>query len=73
MFLFCDSQLVEENRAPGNNNVGMVAWRIKMLTPEVPEGRELILIANDITFISGSFSPKVRVTFISVTRITAAV
>lgn len=35
----------------------MVAWRIILATPEYPEGRELILIANDLTFLIGSFGP----------------
>lgn len=35
----------------------MVAWRIILATPEYPEGRELILIANDLTFFIGSFGP----------------
>jgi acetyl-CoA carboxylase/biotin carboxylase 1 len=53
-----NDQLVEDRRAPGNNDVGMVAWRLFMRTPEAPDGREMIVIANDITFVSGSFSPK---------------
>ena len=28
-----------------------------MLTPEYPEGREVIVIANDITCMIGSFGP----------------
>ncbi len=36
----------------------MVAWRIVLSTPEYPEGRPLILIANDITFEGGSFGPR---------------
>ena len=31
------------------NDVGMVAWFITLRTPEYPEGRQAILIANDIT------------------------
>lgn len=29
---------------------------MKLFTPEYPEGRELILIANDITHLMGSFA-----------------
>lgn len=29
-----------------------------MATPEYPEGREMILIANDLTFLIGSFGPQ---------------
>lgn len=36
----------------------MIAWRMTIYTPEYPDGREMILIANDLTFIIGSFGPK---------------
>ena len=32
---------------PGNNNHGMVAWKIDLKTPEYPKGREIVVIAND--------------------------
>lgn len=47
--------LDEVTRPPGENNVGMVAWKIKLFTPEYPDGRYIILIGNDITFEIGSF------------------
>eukprot|EP00172_Hildenbrandia_rubra_P004148 Plantae.Rhodophyta-Hildenbrandia_rubra.ctg785.p1 GENE.Plantae.Rhodophyta-Hildenbrandia_rubra.ctg785~~Plantae.Rhodophyta-Hildenbrandia_rubra.ctg785.p1 ORF type:complete len:1318 (-),score=208.85 Plantae.Rhodophyta-Hildenbrandia_rubra.ctg785:470-4423(-) len=50
-----DSRLRETDRAPGENDIGMVAWRYKIFTPEYPNGRHLIVIANDITFKAGSF------------------
>lgn len=37
---------------------GMVAWRLVLSTPEFPEGREMILIANDLTCLIGSFGPR---------------
>ena len=36
----------------------MVAWKFTLKTPEFPEGRELIIIGNDITFKIGSFGPR---------------
>lgn len=36
----------------------MVAWRMVLRTPEYPNGREIILIANDLTYLIGSFGPK---------------
>lgn len=36
----------------------MVAWRLVLATPEYPAGREMILIANDLTYLIGSFGPK---------------
>jgi biotin carboxylase/acetyl-CoA carboxylase carboxyltransferase component/biotin carboxyl carrier protein len=49
--------LVPTNRPPGLNDIGMVAWRCTLFTPEFPGGRDIIVIANDITFLSGSFGP----------------
>uniref|UniRef100_H3DEN7 acetyl-CoA carboxylase n=1 Tax=Tetraodon nigroviridis TaxID=99883 RepID=H3DEN7_TETNG len=50
--------LVQMNRLPGDNDVGMVAFRMKMKTPEYPEGRDIIVICNDITHRIGSFGPQ---------------
>lgn len=47
--LFSASRKVEVDRAAGLNDVGMVAWMLTLRTPEYPEGRQLVLIANDIT------------------------
>lgn len=41
--------------AIGKNTCGMVVWKLTMYTPECKDGRDMILIANDITFQSGSF------------------
>lgn len=35
--------------------VGMVAFKMRFKTPEYPEGRDVIVISNDITFRIGSF------------------
>ncbi|XP_054450078.1 acetyl-CoA carboxylase 2 isoform X1 [Pteronotus mesoamericanus] len=48
-------QLVEMNRLPGGNEVGMVAFKMRLKTREYPEGRDMIVISNDITFRIGSF------------------
>merc|ERR1719221_2213837 len=45
-------------RAEGSNDVGMLAWKLTLKTPEYPEGRDLILLANDVTFQAGSFGVK---------------
>lgn len=51
-------KLVEDKRHAGLNDIGMVAWRLTLQTPEYPDGRDIILIVNDITIVNGSFSPK---------------
>ncbi|KAG2224710.1 hypothetical protein INT45_009025 [Circinella minor] len=50
-----DGSIQEIDRAPGTNTVGMVAWLLTLRTPEYPEGRRIVVIANDITFKIGSF------------------
>ncbi|TCD69094.1 acetyl-coenzyme-A carboxylase [Steccherinum ochraceum] len=53
-----NDQLQEVDRAPGNNTCGMVGWVFLLRTPEYPEGRRAVVIANDITFKIGSFGPQ---------------
>jgi len=36
----------------------MVAWKMTLRTPQFPEGRDIIVIGNDITFLIGSFGPR---------------
>ena len=47
--------LVTRPRPPAENDCGVVAWRVFMKTPECPDGRIIIVIANDITYKIGSF------------------
>jgi len=51
------------DREPGLNDVGMVAWLATFCTPESPEGREIVIICNDITFQAGSFGTKEDILF----------
>ncbi|CAH1163265.1 unnamed protein product [Phaedon cochleariae] len=53
-----ETRLIEQKRVPGENNVGMVAWRLTLFTPEYPMGRDIIVISNDITHLIGSFGPR---------------
>lgn len=55
--------LDEVIRPPGQNDIGMVAWKLRLFTPEYPNGRFIILIANDITYQIGSFGPQEDVLF----------
>ncbi|KAH7335147.1 acetyl CoA carboxylase [Rhizoctonia solani] len=52
-----NDELQEVNRAPGNNTCGMVGWVFTAYSPEYPMGRELVAVANDITYKIGSFGP----------------
>ncbi|KXS21117.1 hypothetical protein M427DRAFT_93711 [Gonapodya prolifera JEL478] len=51
------NDLTEVYRDPGSNSIGMVAWILELFTPEHPEGRKVVVIANDITVQTGSFGP----------------
>ncbi|CAM9927826.1 unnamed protein product, partial [Ectocarpus sp. 4 AP-2014] len=55
LILQSDGTLQKQFRVVGTNKVGMLAWHVMMRTPEYPEGREIVVIANDVTFQSGSF------------------
>ena len=59
----------EVSRPPGTNNIGMVGWIYTMNTPEYPEGRRVVVIANDITFKIGSFGPEEDRYFFAVTEL----
>ena len=70
---------MEQSLQPGENKCGMIVWRMEYFPPECPSGREvspnpnnpqrrinpfkIIIIANDITFLSGSFAPEEDMTF----------
>ena len=66
------STLVPLTRDAGKNNAGMVAWLITMCTPEYPQGREVVIIANDITYQAGSFGTKEDVMFHKASRFARA-
>lgn len=50
--------IIPMERPVGLNDIGMVAWILEMSTPEFPNGRQIIVVANDITFRAGSFGPR---------------
>ena len=50
-----DGELILGKRDIGTNKVGMVSWVVTMKTPEYPEGRQVVFVANDVTVQSGSF------------------
>jgi acetyl-CoA carboxylase/biotin carboxylase 1 len=49
--------LVPSTRPMSQNSVGVVAWVLTLRTPECPQGRQIVAIANDITHASGAFGP----------------
>ncbi|XP_053219260.1 acetyl-CoA carboxylase 2 isoform X2 [Podarcis raffonei] len=64
LVLDSQGQLVQMNRLPGGNEIGMVAFKMKMKTPEYPRGRDIVVISNDITYKIGSFGPEEDLLFL---------
>ncbi|KFP09193.1 Acetyl-CoA carboxylase 2, partial [Egretta garzetta] len=64
--------LVQMNRVPGGNEVGMVAFKMKLKTPEYPKGRDIVLICNDITHMIGSFGPEEDLVFLRASELARA-
>lgn len=46
---------LHRNWQVGDNKVGMVAFLLLLRTPEYPQGREVVVIGNDVTYQGGSF------------------
>ncbi|OAF72148.1 hypothetical protein A3Q56_00089 [Intoshia linei] len=63
-----EGNLIEIEREHGNNTIGMVAWKLFLKTPEYPDGRTIIVIANDITTEIGSFGLKEDELFLKVSE-----
>eukprot|EP00252_Welwitschia_mirabilis_P026842 TRINITY_DN895_c0_g2_i1.p1 TRINITY_DN895_c0_g2~~TRINITY_DN895_c0_g2_i1.p1 ORF type:complete len:1412 (+),score=328.98 TRINITY_DN895_c0_g2_i1:616-4236(+) len=59
--------LVTVDRDVASNNIGMVTWYMEMSTPEFPNGRTVLVVANDVTHNAGSFGPKEDAFFAAVT------
>jgi acetyl-CoA carboxylase carboxyltransferase component len=52
----CREESELKRRAAGHNDRGMIAWEMELCTPDAPQGRTIVVIANDITYQMGSFS-----------------
>lgn len=50
-----NGDFIEVTRGPGQNDCGIVAWRVLLRTPEFPKGRRMLLIGNDVTYAMGTF------------------
>lgn len=61
--------ITDVSREPGANSIGMVAFKVTVKTPEYPRGRQLIIVANDITFKIGSFGPQEDFFFNKITEL----
>ncbi|XP_053325093.1 acetyl-CoA carboxylase 2 isoform X2 [Spea bombifrons] len=69
LVLDTQGQLVQLNRLPGGNEVGMVAFKMNLKTPEYPSGRDVIVICNDITYKIGSFGPQEDLLYLRVSEL----
>jgi len=48
--------LVAIDRPPGGNDLSIVAWRVRIRSPEAESGRELMVVSGDMTLKGGSVS-----------------
>ncbi|PVU96100.1 hypothetical protein BB561_001384 [Smittium simulii] len=55
-------------RPPGMSKLGMVGWVFEMFTPECPNGRKIVVVANDITHNIGSFGVEEDIFFYRVSE-----
>ncbi|CCH45634.1 acetyl-CoA carboxylase, putative [Wickerhamomyces ciferrii] len=62
-------EVTEISREPGANNIGMVGFKLIVKTPEYPRGRQIIIVANDITYKIGSFGPQEDYFFNKITEL----
>lgn len=67
-----DQKLIEREDAGSLSEIGMVAWRVRLIVPEYPEGREIIVIANDISHQIGSFSMREHNLFYEASKLSRA-
>ncbi|KAH0513850.1 Acetyl-CoA carboxylase 1 [Microtus ochrogaster] len=52
--------------------IGMVAWKMSLKSPEYPDGRDIIVIGNDITYRIGSFGPQEDLLFLRASELARA-
>ncbi|XP_063000242.1 acetyl-CoA carboxylase 2 isoform X2 [Elgaria multicarinata webbii] len=72
LVLDSQGQLLQMNRLPGGNEIGMVAFKMKLKTPEYPKGRDIVVISNDITYKIGSFGPEEDLLFLRASELARA-
>uniref|UniRef100_A0A8C5WZG1 acetyl-CoA carboxylase n=1 Tax=Laticauda laticaudata TaxID=8630 RepID=A0A8C5WZG1_LATLA len=72
LVLDAQGKVVQLNRLPGGNEIGMVAFKMKLKTPEYPKGRDIVLISNDITYKIGSFGPAEDLLFLRASELARA-
>ena len=58
-----DLEMVHMQQGAGASYVGMLEWLMELKTVEYPNGRQVVLIANDITHKAGSFGTREDVVF----------
>jgi acetyl-CoA carboxylase/biotin carboxylase 1 len=58
-----NATLLHVTRPVGSNDVGVVVWLMTLRTPEWPQGRQVVAVANDITFRAGAFGPREHAMF----------
>ncbi len=68
--LLTDSEgiIVPIDRPPGKNELSIVAWHVRIKSPEAESGRELIIVSGDMTEKGGSVSIEEDILFAEAAR-----
>ncbi|ELW61752.1 Acetyl-CoA carboxylase 1 [Tupaia chinensis] len=69
---YLDISLYKEVTDSRTAQIGMVAWKMTLKSPEYPEGRDIIVIGNDITYRIGSFGPQEDLLFLRASELARA-
>lgn len=69
--LVTDSQgeVIPIDRPPGENDLSIVAWRVRINTPEAVSGREFVVVSGDMTLKGGSVSMEEDILFAGSARL----
>ncbi len=64
-----EGAVVTVERPPGKNDLSIVAWRVRIKSPEAGSGRDLIVVSGDMTLKGGSVSMEEDILFAGAARI----
>jgi len=72
LILDSSGHFVPIERAPGENILSILVWRISIKTPEAPEGRDLIVVSGDMTIRGGSVAIREDLTYTAASELACA-
>jgi len=64
--------LVPIERAPERNILSIVVWKVRIKTPEAPEGRDIVIVSGDMTIRGGSVAIREDMTYAAASELASA-